>query len=57
VGTALCVDYAVQQHAELAVNGTGTSTVYLTYARPNYSAATPFRGDLDVVGVNLQLGA
>jgi hypothetical protein len=55
-GTALCIDYAVQQHAELAVNATGTSTVYLTYARPNYSTATPYRADLNVVRVDLRLG-
>jgi hypothetical protein len=53
-GTLICNDYAVQQHAELAVHGSGTSTVYLTYARPMYSTASPFRGDLNVVRVNLR---
>ncbi|MFC7531782.1 hypothetical protein [Actinoplanes sp. GCM10030250] len=52
----ICADYAVQQHPELAVNGSGTSTIYLTYARPMYSAASPFRLDLNVAQVKLALG-
>ncbi|MEU4422386.1 hypothetical protein AB0F81_17300 [Actinoplanes sp. NPDC024001] len=54
-GTLICADYAVQQHPELAVHGTGTSTVYLTYARPAYSTAAPYRLDLNVVQVKLRV--
>jgi hypothetical protein len=52
-GTLLCMDYAAQQHPELATRTARGSTIYVTYARSRYTPQTPFAMDINATEVVL----
>jgi len=52
-GTELCMDYAAQQHPELATHTSWGTTIYVTYARNRYTPETPFAMDVNATKVVL----